>query len=173
MHRLLSGLRQMISGSSCMTFNLHNFERMKKSAIPILSGLILCSATACAASQAPETGMLPARKINARNLIQYANPMCGTGGNANVFPGAVAPFGMIQWSPDTELGLHKCGYFDGDARISDFSLDHMSGAGAAMAKILRSCRFSATNRPRHRSGVMLLPSRSRIKMKLPVLVTIQ
>ena len=52
------------------------------------------------------------------------------GGKANTFPGAVAPFGMIQWSPDTEAGLRKGGgYSDQDGRISDFSVDHISGAG--------------------------------------------
>jgi len=55
--------------------------------------------------------------------------MCGTGGDANTFPGAVAPFGMIQWSPDTEAGQRSGGYFDGDTRISGFSLIHLSGAG--------------------------------------------
>lgn len=70
------------------------------------------------------------------NLVQYARPMCGTGtaqgtdaGGNNTFPGAVAPFGMIQWSPDTESGQHICGYGDEDNRISDFSVDHISGAG--------------------------------------------
>lgn len=70
------------------------------------------------------------------NLVQYAKPMCGTGtapgvdaGGNNTFPGAVAPFGMIQWSPDTEDGRHICGYGDEDTHISDFSVDHISGAG--------------------------------------------
>jgi predicted alpha-1,2-mannosidase len=70
------------------------------------------------------------------NLIQYAKPMCGTGttrgvaaGANDTFPGATAPFGMIQWSPDTEAGLHMGGYSDLDSRISGFSVDHISGAG--------------------------------------------
>ena len=63
------------------------------------------------------------------DLVQYARPMCGTGGDANTFPGAVAPFGMIQWSPDTEAGKREGGYSDRDKRISGFSLDHISGAG--------------------------------------------
>jgi len=55
--------------------------------------------------------------------------MCGTGGEANTFPGAVAPFGMIQWSPDTEAGERSGGYYDQDKRISGFSVIHLSGAG--------------------------------------------
>ncbi len=64
--------------------------------------------------------------------------MCGTGtaqgvqwGDNNTFPGAVAPFGMIQWSPDTGDGRHVAGYGDDGKRISDFSVDHISGAGCA------------------------------------------
>ena len=71
----------------------------------------------------------PAVSPSAPNLVQYAKPMCGTGGDANTFPGAVAPFGMIQWSPDTETGMREGGYSDRDTRISGFSLDHISGAG--------------------------------------------
>src|SRR5579864_9788507 len=65
------------------------------------------------------------------NLLPYARPMCGTAGGANTYPGATLPFGMIQWSPDTELGLRKGGYSDADTRISDFSVDHISGAGCS------------------------------------------
>ncbi len=80
---------------------------------------------------------LPAdRGYAQQDLVQYAKPMCGTdqypgyGGNNNCFPGPVAPFGMIQWSPDTETTNHKSGYFARDRHIIDFSFDHMSGAGA-------------------------------------------
>lgn len=66
-----------------------------------------------------------------QNLTQYALPMCGTAKGANLFPGAVVPFGMIQWSPDTELGLRKGGYSYPDSRISYFSVDHISGAGCS------------------------------------------
>ncbi len=65
------------------------------------------------------------------DLTSYALPMSGTAGGANLFPGAVLPFGMIQWSPDTEMGLRKCGYNYADNRISEFSVDHISGAGCA------------------------------------------
>ncbi len=60
-------------------------------------------------------------------VVRYANPMCGTGDFNNTFPGADAPFGMIQWSPET--GTHKGGYSYSDSQIWDFSLDHLSGAG--------------------------------------------
>ena len=69
------------------------------------------------------------------NLVQYAKPMAGTGdyastdGGNNTFPGAVMPFGMIQWSPDTAGGTTPGGYAYYDNVISGFSLDHLSGAG--------------------------------------------
>jgi len=64
-----------------------------------------------------------------RNLVQYANPLCGTAADGDLFPGAVAPFGMIQWSPDTGSGQHCGGYQYENPVISGFSLDHLSGAG--------------------------------------------
>src|ERR1035438_1787960 len=72
-----------------------------------------------------------------QNLLPYARPMCGTAADAFTCPGATMPFGMIQWSPDPELGQRKGGYYDRDTRISDFSVDHMSGAGCSYARILR------------------------------------
>lgn len=84
-------------------------------------------------NQNPQTPSYPTL-----DLVQYAKPMCGTGtppgvqwGDNNTFPGAVAPFGMIQWSPDTDEGKHIAGYGDQDKHISDFSVDHISGAGCA------------------------------------------
>ncbi|GAA1692371.1 hypothetical protein GCM10009745_42190 [Kribbella yunnanensis] len=69
---------------------------------------------------------------------QYVNPFVGTqdggpdfghgGGAGNTYPGAVAPFGMVQWSPDTAEPTQG-GYKYGDNRIAGFSLTHLSGAG--------------------------------------------
>ncbi|HXC35295.1 MAG TPA: GH92 family glycosyl hydrolase [Candidatus Acidoferrales bacterium] len=74
-------------------------------------------------------GSLP--NARSEDLTQYASPMCGTAGGANLFPGPVLPFGMIQWSPDTEMGQRKGGYSYNDSRISDFSVEHMNGAGCS------------------------------------------
>ncbi len=64
------------------------------------------------------------------NLAGYVNPLCGTGDGNNTFPGADAPFGMLQWSPDTRGSRkHPGGYMYSDTSISDFSLDHISGSG--------------------------------------------
>jgi predicted alpha-1,2-mannosidase len=56
----------------------------------------------------------------------------GTGGGAgNTFPGAVMPFGMVQWSPDTSPGRTNSpgGYSYEDTEIRGFSLTHLSGVG--------------------------------------------
>src|SRR5437764_2892205 len=77
------------------------------------------------------------------DLTQYVNPFIGTansplpdylGGNGggNTFPGATLPFGMIQWSPDTEKGFGKDergSYLYADTAVRGFSLTHLSGPG--------------------------------------------
>lgn len=96
-----------------------------------LVGVIALGATSCSTVQKSEMvgGSKPAYAIE--NLLPCAKPMCGSAGGANTYPGATVPFGMIQWSPDTELGLRKGGYSATDTRISDFSVDHISGAGCS------------------------------------------
>nr|WP_052478181.1 lectin [Kibdelosporangium sp. MJ126-NF4]CEL16628.1 Alpha-1,2-mannosidase [Kibdelosporangium sp. MJ126-NF4]CTQ89021.1 Alpha-1,2-mannosidase [Kibdelosporangium sp. MJ126-NF4] len=81
----------------------------------------------------------PAR-VAVSDPAQYVNPFVGTkpggpdfghgGGAGNTFPGADAPFGMMQWSPDTVLHQHG-GYHYDDNRIKGFSLTHISGPGCS------------------------------------------
>jgi predicted alpha-1,2-mannosidase len=61
----------------------------------------------------------------------YVNPFIGTGGAGHTFPGATAPFGMIQLSPDTHFhGWEGCsGYHYEDSIIYGFSHTHLSGTG--------------------------------------------
>jgi predicted alpha-1,2-mannosidase len=61
----------------------------------------------------------------------YVRPLIGTHGEGNTYPGAVAPFGMIQLSPDTEDDLWETasGYEYADSSIIAFSLTHFSGTG--------------------------------------------
>lgn len=69
------------------------------------------------------------------NFAGLVDPFTGTGtqsgapfGGGTTFPGADAPFGMVQWSPDT-VNAVPSGYDNGDNRIKGFSLTHLSGAG--------------------------------------------
>ena len=56
-----------------------------------------------------------------------------TFGGGHDFPGAAAPFGMIQWSPDTSPSdRHSGGYDYRDHHLKGFSLTHLSGAGCAL-----------------------------------------
>ena len=66
------------------------------------------------------------------------NPFIGTSamagatdGQIDTFPGADVPFGMVQWSPDTNSRPAGGGYNYTDGTITGFSLTHMSGPGCA------------------------------------------
>lgn len=67
-------------------------------------------------------------------LAQYTtkvNPFVGTDEHGHTYPGAIAPFGMVQLSPDTRLsGWDGCsGYHYSDSVIYGFSHTHLSGTG--------------------------------------------
>lgn len=64
-------------------------------------------------------------------LISYVNTFIGTGGHGHTYPGASAPFGMMQLGPDTRLeGWDGCsGYHYTDEYIYGFSHTHLSGTG--------------------------------------------
>src|ERR1700729_3016976 len=73
-----------------------------------------------------------AQATNPTNLV---DPMIGTGAEGHTFPGATAPFGMVQLSPDTQIRPFKqsykwaAGYRYEDTTILGFSHTHFSGAG--------------------------------------------
>ena len=66
-------------------------------------------------------------------LTRFANPFTGTDAHGHTFPGAVAPFGMIQLSPDTRPQAGDwdgcSGYHYSDSVIYGFSHTHLSGTG--------------------------------------------
>ncbi|MBK6995467.1 MAG: GH92 family glycosyl hydrolase [Lewinellaceae bacterium] len=67
--------------------------------------------------------------------LNYVNPFIGTGGHGHTYPGATAPFGMVQLSPDTRISMldwDGCsGYHYSDSLIYGFSHTHLSGTGVA------------------------------------------
>ncbi|UKK86012.1 GH92 family glycosyl hydrolase [Sphingopyxis sp. BSN-002] len=72
----------------------------------------------------------------AADILSYVDPMIGTGPEGHTFPGATAPFGMVQLSPDTDATCqirdcydHAAGYSYHDPSIQGFSHTHFSGAG--------------------------------------------
>ena len=74
-----------------------------------------------------------------KNFIQFVNPFIGTGSidslslSGSNFPGAVAPFGFVQLSPDTDIAPEDpcSGYDFADDTIVGFSHTHLSGTGVA------------------------------------------
>lgn len=62
-------------------------------------------------------------------LTSLVNPFIGTQNFGNTFPGASAPFGMVQVSPDTG---GQGGYDYQQDRIHGFSQTHLSGVGCSV-----------------------------------------
>jgi predicted alpha-1,2-mannosidase len=80
-----------------------------------------------AAAQAQTQSQTPPR--SAASAYDTVDPIIGTAGDGNTFPGASLPFGMIQWSPDTATdGWYRYN----QNRIFGFSLTHLSGAGCPL-----------------------------------------
>jgi predicted alpha-1,2-mannosidase len=73
------------------------------------------------------SGLLCAQKT--LGPYDAVNPFIGTSGGGNTFPGATLPFGMVQWSPDTNTDAW---YKFDEKAIRGFSLTHISGAGCPM-----------------------------------------
>ncbi len=74
----------------------------------------------------------PTQKKHETDYTLYVNPFIGTDFTGNTYPGAQAPFGMVQLSPDNGLpGWDRIsGYFYPDSTIAGFSHTHLSGTGA-------------------------------------------
>ena len=68
---------------------------------------------------------------NNQELVKYVDTFIGTGGHGHTYPGATAPFGMVQLSPDTRMDdWDGCsGYHISDNHILGFSHTHLSGTG--------------------------------------------
>ena len=65
------------------------------------------------------------------SVLREVNPFVGTAGIGHTYPGATAPFGLVQLSPDTRNGgwIAASGYHDEDSTIMGFSHTHLSGTG--------------------------------------------
>ncbi|MET0424843.1 MAG: GH92 family glycosyl hydrolase [Actinoplanes sp.] len=68
----------------------------------------------------------------------YVDPFIGTTNLGNTYPGAVTPFGMLAWSPQTSRGNQIAtpapgGYQYTATKIRGFSLTHLSGVGCSGA----------------------------------------
>ena len=64
------------------------------------------------------------------NLAALVDTRTWTTGGGNTFPGAIAPWGEVQWSPDTMPNRSAGGgYSYGDTTTTGYSLTHVSGPG--------------------------------------------
>ncbi|GID94216.1 GH92 family glycosyl hydrolase [Amorphoplanes digitatis] len=84
---------------------------------------VLLAASACYASPARAGAV-------ADEPIDLVHPFVGTQNFGNTFPGASAPFGMVQVSPDTG---GQGGYDYQQGSIHGFSQTHLSGVGCGVA----------------------------------------
>lgn len=83
---------------------------------------------ACAAAALLWPGAAPA----AADPASFVDPLIGTGGDAgHTFPGAVVPFGMVQFSPVSARTPGPGGYRYDDTTVRGFALTRLSGAGCA------------------------------------------
>ena len=82
------------------------------------------------------------RKISNKDFVQFVNPMIGTSKMGHVYPGATAPFGMVQLSPQTNFEVmfkegrynsktyeYCAGYQYKDSTIVGFAHTNFSGTG--------------------------------------------
>lgn len=104
-----------------------------------------CAATAVSAAMPTGTLLAAAQTESKANtgVLANVNPLVGTGWRGHMFPGAVAPFGMMQLSPDTAGGPepswnaqgdwygwnHCSGYHYHDNIVLGFTHTHLQGTG--------------------------------------------
>lgn len=94
------------------------------------TGMVAAPAVASPTGQAGQA----ARTVS--DPARYVDPFIGTSGDGNTWPGATAPFGMLQWSPTGTAGDQTStpvanGYSYDVDRLRGFSLTHLNGAGCA------------------------------------------
>jgi predicted alpha-1,2-mannosidase len=90
---------------------------------------IIVATGAVVAAMLPATGSAAPTATPVTDPASVVNPFIGTSNAADDFPGADAPFGMVQWSPDTPSRPDGGGYEYNDSSITGFSLTHLSGPG--------------------------------------------
>ncbi len=91
----------------------------------VCAGLLGSPPAATAAPPGPSGADPSARE----RLTDLVNPFIGTQNEGNTFPGAAAPFGKVQLSPDTG---HTTGYDWKHKSIRGFSAVHLSGVGCGL-----------------------------------------
>lgn len=101
-----------------------------------VAAVVLAASVAAVPSAVATARSGPARVALVSDPTGYVDPMIGTKKGVdweNTFPGVTAPFGMMQFSPDTTSG--PTGYSYDDDAIKGFSLNHFSGGCSSFGDI--------------------------------------
>jgi putative alpha-1,2-mannosidase len=126
------------------------FRRNKKvtrsaAAVVAAIGMVTLGATAASATlgaTAASAAGQTARPSLVKDPASLVNTFIGTSNGGDEFPGAAAPFGMIDWSPDTSSRTISGGYDYGSGSTIGLSVSHLSGRAAPSRKTCRSSRRS-------------------------------
>lgn len=86
--------------------------------------------TTVAAAGASSAATSAASATPVTNPASLVNPLIGTSGSVDTFPGPDMPFGMMQWGPDTTPDRPSGGGYEyNDSQLIGYSLTHISGPG--------------------------------------------
>ncbi|MET7480701.1 lectin [Streptomyces sp. NPDC005648] len=102
----------------------------RRLAVVSVLGMTVLSLPTVANAYAASTAA-PALVTDPASLV---NPLIGTSGAVDTFPGPDMPAGMMQWGPDTTPDRPDGGGYEyDDKKLSGFSLTHVSGPGCPVA----------------------------------------
>ena len=116
---------------------------LKTCAAAVATSALRAHALAGAAESAAASLSSSSEASSAQNHLHRLRPLIGTSWRGHMFPGAVAPFGLVQLSPDTSgppepkynargeyYGWDHCsGYYYPDNLVKGFSHTHLQGTG--------------------------------------------
>lgn len=111
--------------------------------LSIILAAILCFSSCKKAPTDPVTKDSVPKTIKKTEFTKYVNPFIGTSKMGHTYPGATAPFGMVQLSPQTNFEImfnedgsynretyeYCAGYQHRDSTILGFSHTNLSGTG--------------------------------------------
>jgi predicted alpha-1,2-mannosidase len=112
------------------TWSMRRLPRLAGAGAIVLAVSTAVPAAVAAAPASAAAAASHASGVSQANLVSEVNPFIGTENQGNTFPGASAPFGMAQVSPDN--GGAATGYDYDTHSIYGFSQTHLSGAGCGV-----------------------------------------
>ncbi|MGC8552428.1 MAG: GH92 family glycosyl hydrolase [Phycisphaerae bacterium] len=125
------------------TTNQQRRNLMKQFALTAAASAALGAAGRRPSSARAGDSIMSAQAVEPGGNLKYVNPLIGTGWHGHTFPGATAPFGLVQLSPDTagppETNWngrgdtynwdHCSGYHFTDDVVRGFTHTHLQGTG--------------------------------------------